>query len=177
MNMITPMSVIPNFGSWTTQEESPQPMDGLGIGFEGQYPHPVGISISASKTHEYPVDSLADSSTPTTLTRMEGDSGTGVRAGQSFAAGLVASQNGLVNLENETLQHYRDCYWKYFHPHFAVVHRRSLETGSLLDRAILAIGAQYSSRPHARSHSLAWFTFVSRLCATVRALSYVDTFP
>jgi hypothetical protein len=177
MHMITPMSVVPNYGSWTTHEDSPQPMDGLGIGFEGQYPHPVRISISASKTHEHSVDSLADSSTPTTPAFMERDSGTGVRAGQSFAAGLVASKNGLVNLDHETLQHYRDCYWKYFHSQIAVVHRPTLEAGSLLDRAILAIGAQYSSRPHARSHSLAWFTFVSRSCATVRAPSYWNTFP
>ncbi|MCJ1244641.1 hypothetical protein MMC30_001840 [Trapelia coarctata] len=167
MNMITPLSVAGNFGSWPAHEENAPPIEGLGIGFEGQYPHPVGISISASKTHEQPVDSLADSSTPTTLTFLERDGGAGIRAHQSFAAGLVASKNGLVTLDHETLQHYRDCYWKYFHPQFAVVHRPTMETGSFLDTVILAIGAQYSSRPQARSHSHSWFTYASRSCATL----------
>ena len=161
------MSVASNFGPWPAQEEIAPSIDGLGIGFDGQYPHPVGISISASKIHGHPVDSLAESSTPTNLAFMERNGGDGVRADRSFAAGLVASKNGLVTLDNGTLQHYRDCYWKYFHPQFAVVHRPTLATGSFLNTVILAIGAQYSNRPHARSHSLSWFTFASRSCATV----------
>lgn len=167
MNMIASLSVTADFGPWPAHEESTPQIDGLGIGFEGQYPHLVGISILASKTHEHPVDILAESSTPTTLTFMERDEGNGVRAPKSFAAGLVASKNGLVTLDDETLQHYRDCYWKYFHPQFAVVHRPTMESGSLLDTVILAIGAQYSSRPHARSHSLSWFNYASRSFATV----------
>ena len=177
MSMITPLPVAANYGTWPALEECSQPIDGLGIGFEGQYPHPVGISIVASKPHEHPVDSLADSSTPTTLTFLERDGRNGVRGQQSFAAGLVASKNGLVTLDDGTLQHYRDCYWNYFHPQFTVVHRPTMESGSLLDIVILAIGSQYSSRPHARSHSLSWFTYASRSLATVCSPIHSASFP
>ena len=171
--LTTPISAASSFGPWSGLEGTSQPVDGLGIGFEGQYHHSVGISRYASMTHEHPVDSLLDK-TPTASSFMERTRGTSLRAESSFATGLVASKNRLVNLNDETLQHYLQCYWKYFDPQFPIIHRPSpvTETSSVLNTILLAIGAQFSNRPFARSHSMSWFIFATRSCATVRLSSY-----
>ncbi|MCJ1382118.1 hypothetical protein MMC17_005230 [Xylographa soralifera] len=168
--MAAPVTTIPNYLPWAGLEGNSTHGDGLGVGFDGQYPTSVGISQSACITHEQQVDSLAESATPTALTFMERSRGTGLRTEPAFSAGMVASKNGLVTLDDGILSHYLDCYWKHFHPQFPIVHRPSpliIETRTVLNTILLAIGAQFSNRPHAKSHSMSWFLFASRSCATL----------
>ena len=170
MRMTSPLPTISNYNPWAILGEDVQPLDGIGIGFEGQYPNPVGISQSTCMTPEHPVDSLVDSTTPTGPTFLGQIGGSGLRANSCFEAGLVASKNGLVRLDDETLRHYLDCYWQYSESQFPLLHRPTTlytETGAVLNTILLAIGAQFSSRPHAKFHSMSWFGFASRSCATV----------
>ena len=169
-HIAAPVTTIPTYLPWAGLEGNSASGDGLGVGFEGQYPTSVGISQSACMTHEQQVDSLAESATPTAITFMERGRGTGLRTEPAFSAGMVASKNGLVTLDDGILSHYLDCYWKHFYPHFPIVHRPSpliTESRTVLNTILLAIGAQFSSRPHAKSHSMSWFLFASRSCATV----------
>ncbi|MCJ1438141.1 hypothetical protein MMC27_007528 [Xylographa pallens] len=169
-HMAAPVTTIPTYSPWAGLEGNATSGDGLGVGFEGQYPTSVGISQSACITHEQQVDSLAESATPTALTFLERSRGNGLRTESSFSAGMVASKNGLVTLDDGILSHYLDCYWKYFYPQFPIVHRPSpliTESRTVLNTILLAIGAQFSSRPHAKSHSMSWFLFASRSCATL----------
>lgn len=173
--MATPTSMTPSYGPWTGSEGHTQSGVGLGLVFDGQYPTSVGISQSASKTHEHPVDSLVESTTPTNLPFMGRRRGDGLRAKPAFTAGLVASKPSLVKLDDETMSHYLDCYWNHFHPQFPIVHRPSplvTESRSVLNTILLAIGAQFSNRPHAKSHSMSWFSFAARYCLTVCCLFY-----
>ena len=169
-HIAAPITTIPTFLPWAGIEGNSTSGDGLGVGFEGQYPTSVGISQSACVTPEQQVDSLAESATPTAFTSMERSRGFGLRPESAFSAGMVASKNGLVTLDDGILSHYLDCYWKHFYPHFPIVHRPSpliTESRTVLNTILLAIGAQFSSRPHAKSHSMSWFLFASRSCATV----------
>ncbi|MCJ1391929.1 hypothetical protein MMC18_004796 [Xylographa bjoerkii] len=173
-HMAAPVTTIPTYSPWAGLEGNSASGDGLGVGFEGQYPTSVGISQSACITHEQQIDSLAESATPTALSFMERSRGNGLRTEHAFSAGMVASKNGLVTLDDGILSHYLDCYWKYFHPQFPIVHRPSppiTESHSSLNVILLAIGAQFSNRPHAKSHSMSWFLFASRSCATVDTLT------
>ena len=170
MHMTSPLTSIPNCNPWTILGEDVQSLDGIGIGFESQYPNPVGISQSACMTHEHPVDSLVDSTTPTGPTFMGRNGGFGLRANSSIEAGLVASKNGVVKLDDETLRHYLNCYWEYSESRFPLLHRPTTlhaEPESVLNTTLLAIGAQNSNRPYAKFHSMSWFTDASKFCATV----------
>ncbi|MCJ1287084.1 hypothetical protein MMC26_006432 [Xylographa opegraphella] len=163
-------ATIPTCIPWAGLEENSTSSSGLGVGFEGQYPTSVGISQSACITHEQQVDSLAESITPSAFTFMERSRGTGVRAESAFSAGMVESKNGLVTLDDGVLSHYWHCYWENFYPHFPIVHRPSpliTESRTVLNTILLAIGAQFSSRPHAKSHSSSWFSFAWSSCATL----------
>ncbi|MCJ1398742.1 hypothetical protein MMC11_001943 [Xylographa trunciseda] len=168
--MAAPITTIPTHSTWAGLEGNSTSGNGLGVGFEGHYPTSVGISQSTCMTHEQQVDSLAESATPTALSFLERSRGNGLRTEPAFSAGMVASKNGLVTLDDGILSHYLDCYWKHFHPQFPIVHRPSpliTASRSVLNTLLLAIGAQFSSRPHAKSHSMSWFLFASRSCATL----------
>ena len=170
MHMTNPLTSIPNCNPWTIFGEDVQPLDGIGIGFGSQYPNPVGISKSTCMTHEHPVDSLVDSTTPTGPTFMGRHGGFGLRAYSSIEAGLEASKNDLVKPDEETLRHYLKCYWECSESRFPLLHRPTTlctEPESVLHTTLLAIGAQFSSRPHAKLHSLSWFAKASEFCATV----------
>ena len=170
-HMAAPVATVPTYIPWAGIEGNSASSDGLGLGFEGQYPTSVGISQSTCITHGQQVDSLVESATPTALSFMERSRGNGLRTESTFSAGMVASKNGLVTLDDGILSHYLDCYWKHFHPQFPIVHGLSpviADRHAVLNTILLAIGAQFSSRPHAKSHSTSWFLFASALCAKVR---------
>ena len=76
----------------------------------------------------------------------------------------------MVSLDSETLQHYDECFWEHFDPLFPVLHHPTFmpaNNPSLLGAMVLAIGSQFSEKPQAKSHSIAWFAFASRQCAAV----------
>lgn len=166
-----PVSVSPAFSPWAGFEEVPPSFDQLGIDYDSHYPAAVGISQYAYGRPEPRVDSILDTTTPTTHALVgRGDGGAIVRSEPCFAAGLVVGKDGLVNLEGATLQHYLECYWTHFHPVFPVIHRPTIAAIDypFLKTMMLAIGAQLSHRPAAGLHSMSWFEFGSSLGATVR---------
>ena len=65
--------------------------------------------------------------------------------------------NSMVNLDDETKQHYYECYRRHFHPLFPIVHYPaflSSESPIYLAAVILAIGAQFSARPNSAYDSI-----------------------
>jgi hypothetical protein len=180
--MTTPLSMMtPEFvGAWNNFEMGPS-MEGLGIGFEGQYPNPVGISLSTCVTHEQPVDHLTEPSTPTNLASLEPHGEIGIPAISPYATGLDANRNAMVMADDDALNDYSDCYWKYFHPRFPFIHRPTTTLYDIkspaLGTMILAIGAQFSSRAHSQYHSTIWFALAAKSCAMVRASIRVDCSP
>ena len=76
----------------------------------------------------------------------------------------------MVTLDSDTLENYDECYWEHFDPLFPILHHPTFmpaNNPSFLGALVLAIGSQFSDRPQAKSHSLAWFAFASRQCAAV----------
>ncbi|MCJ1475092.1 hypothetical protein MMC13_003752 [Lambiella insularis] len=178
--MATPIPMLPSYGPWTGLEGNSRSGTGLGLAYEEPYPTSVGISQSASITHEHPVDSLVEPTTPKALAFVERSRGDSLRARPTFATGLVASKHNLVNLDDETMSHYLACYWEHFHPQFPIVHKPSpplTETRSVLNTILLAIGAQFSTRPHAKLHSTSWFSFAARSCAILDTVAITSRSP
>ncbi|KAK2794621.1 hypothetical protein FQN51_000790 [Onygenales sp. PD_10] len=92
------------------------------------------------------------------FTRLDGDEWVTVRRELTSAPGVVAGDDGLEIIEPDKLQDCFDCYWKHFHPIFPIVHRPtffSTKPSPLMWYAMLAIGSQYDTRPHAKEYSLA----------------------
>ena len=86
---------------------------------------------------------------------------------------MATSQHGLVKPDIEALQDYHFCYWKYFHRILPIVHHATYLASSLpqLSTIMLAIGAQFSRLPLAKSHSQQMFELASKLASLVSQLS------
>jgi hypothetical protein len=163
--------MTPEFVTAWNNFEMGQSMEGLGIGFKGQYPNPVGISLSTCVTHEQPVDHLIEPFTSTNLASLEPDGENAIPAISPYRTGLDAIKNASVMADHDALNDYRDCCWKYSHPRFPFIHRPTTTLYDIKSSAleILAIGAQLSSRAYSNYHSTIWFALAVRSCTVVRA--------
>ena len=160
---------------WSGYDVPHQPTSGLSFGFESQLPDPVVGPQFICTTHEPPVDNMTDTLASTTTSSLDrygrdtiwrecGDTA-GVVAGH-----VAANEDGMVKLDNGSVQHYYDCYWKNFHPIFPIVHYPTLLSAHpppLLTAIIIAIGAQFSSRPLSKTHSMSMFAFSYKLLSAV----------
>ena len=146
-----------------------QPSQNLSLGLEGQFPSHVGSPQLTCNTYEHPVDKLTDKLTAARnniiLARLDRSL---LRRDSANAAGVA--QDSMVMIEDETLRHYYECYWKKFDPLFPVVHdpsRMSLGTEPLLLGSMVAIGARFSLRPLSKSHSISIFQLCTILISAV----------
>ena len=120
-------------------------------------------------THELSVDQTLGSA-PAAPALERGGHGRLSRDRGSAPARLDASQDGMVRLHDQTISHYYDCYWKYFHPLCPIVHFAtfmSTPRPEELATIILAVGAQLSPNVLAGSHSMSFYTVSLRLLRSV----------
>ncbi|MCJ1310009.1 hypothetical protein MMC25_003670 [Agyrium rufum] len=117
--------------------------DNLGIGLEGQFPNSVGTQSRTSRA-------LLGG----------GRIAKYLRRSLSISPWNDTTSNAVVRLNDSTIQHYYDCYWKYFHDVCSVVHFAtfmSTDRSTVLAKTMLAIGSQFSPRPLSGSHSITFF--------------------
>lgn len=70
--------------------------------------------------------------------------------------GALEQQQLGETLNLKTKQHYVQAYWKHFHPLFPVLHPQTYQqhrSSPLLSAAVMAVGAQYTDKPFAKSDS------------------------
>ena len=167
------MPVVPMAGlaGWPGYEGIPQDFGGFGHNYEDQQPTPVGIDTLEARICGLSTHHRADTSVPTTYSYVEQSGPPELLPGSIIATPVVgAGISDLVSLDGESAHHYYECYWKYFHPLYPIIHRPTFTIAgppTLLHGIMLAIGAQFSHRPEARSHSGSWFISSLRLCNTV----------
>lgn len=108
-------------------------------------------------------DPLLGSSIPIPLSDLDGYEWGALRGLFSTATDVKLDKHGVVEGDMGKLNDYLDCYWQHFHPLFPVVHRPTFLASTpppLLAAAMVAIGAQFSTRPHSKSYS----TFMHEAC-------------
>ena len=164
----------PNVSHWSGYDVTSQPTSGLGFGFESPFPAPVVGPQFICTAHEPPIDNVTDTLSSTFIPSLDRNGRDNVprECGDTtgMAAAQVASGNGMVKLDNESVQHYYDCYWKNFHTTCPIVHYPTLlstRPPPLLTAIIIAIGAQFSSRSSSKTHSTSMFGLSSRLLPAV----------
>lgn len=70
----------------------------------------------------------------------------------------------------DTKYHYLECYWRYFHPLFPIVHLATFLSTTpkpLLADSMVVIGAQSSPRPDAKQYSASLYTACLRMMSDV----------
>jgi hypothetical protein len=70
--------------------------------------------------------------------------------------GALEQQQLGETLNLKTKQHYVQAYWKHFHPLFPILHPQTYQqhrSSPLLSAAVMAVGAQYTDKPFAKSDS------------------------
>lgn len=83
-------------------------------------------------------------------------SGDGDGYGSLDIEGALEQQQLGETLNLKTKQNYVQAYWKHFHPLFPVLHPQTYQqrhSSPLLSAAVMAIGAQYTDNPFAKSDS------------------------
>lgn len=144
-----------------------QPFNDLDIGFEGQFAASVGNPPFVYTAQEPSVDTLTDAPPPNAQPSMDGDGRASLRNGFTSAASMASGQERMVNLDDETLKHYYECYTTSFHSLFPILHYPTLVPPPLLNAMILAVGAQFSTRPASKQHSILIFEAASKLLANL----------
>ena len=147
-----------------------QPHQNLGVGLEGQFPSHVGSPQLTYDTYEHPVDKLTDKLTTAAHIVLDRFDGSLLRRQFVNAAGMASSQDSMAVIEEENLRHYYECYWKNFDPLFPIIHHPSTisaRTEPLLLGSMVAIGAQFSLRPHSKLHSMSIFRLCTILVSAV----------
>lgn len=148
----------------------PQPFDDLDIRLERQFPASVGNPPFVCTAQEPSVDTLTDAPPPNAQPYMDRDGRASLRDEFTSAASMASGQGRMVNLDHETLQHYYECYITGFHSLFPILHYPTLISKSpppLLNAMILAVGAQFSTRPISKWHSISIFEAASKLLANL----------
>ncbi|KAL9117133.1 MAG: hypothetical protein Q9187_006335, partial [Circinaria calcarea] len=158
-----------NYPDWSDCDIS-QPFNGLDIGLERQFSASVGNPPFVYIAQEPSVDTLTDARPRNTLPFMERDGRTSLRSGYTNAPIMVSGQGRMVDMDDETLQHYYECYMTSFHSIFPILHHstlRSMSPPPLLNAMILAIGTQFSPRPVSKWHSILLFEAASKPLANL----------
>ena len=172
------LSSTSSYADWSEYDIS-QPFNGLGIGLERQFPASVGNPPFVYTAQEPSVDTLTDARPRNTLPFMERDGRTNLRGGYTNTPSMASGQGRMVNLDDEILQHYYECYMTGFHFVFPILHRPTLISMSpppLLNAMILAIGAQFSPRPVSKLHSISIFEAASKKLANLVPMVRVQAF-
>ena len=172
-NTAMSMPVVPMAGlaGWPSYEGIPQDFGDFGHNYEDQQPTPVGIDTLNARICGQSTHCGTDTSVPTAYSYVEQSEPSQLLPGSVIATTVVgAGTPEVVSLDGEVAHHYYECYWKYFHPLYPIIHRPTFTTAgppTLLHGIMLAIGAQFSHRSEARSHSVSWFISSLSLCNLV----------
>ena len=172
-NTAMSMPVVPmaELAGWSGYGGMPQDFGDFGHNYEDQEPTPVGIGTLNAQICGPSTDYDTDTSVPTAYSFVEQSEPSELLPGSVVAPPVVgAGTSEVVSLDGEVAHHYYECYWKYFHPVYPIIHRPTWRTAgpqTLLRGIMLAIGAQFSHRAQARSHSVSWFMSSLRLCNMV----------
>ncbi|KAI9881482.1 MAG: hypothetical protein M1830_000045 [Pleopsidium flavum] len=144
--MKSPLCTTSTLPAWQEIGTNLPPQELIGANhFEGDFLQPV------------------DTSNLIPLSELDGYEWTALRGVLSTPAGLTLDKHGMVGTSAGSLEDYLDCYWQHFHPLFPIIHRPTLFIKTpppLLAAAMVAIGAQFSTRPGSNSYS----TFMHEAC-------------
>lgn len=151
-------------GSWAPSSVQPPSMLPSNMLDEGAYfpvwsPfHWFGMCTEADQ-------SPADSSLPVSLSDLDGYEWSVIRRELSNAPGLLP-RDASTGIPDTMRWHCLDYYWRYFHPHFPIVHRPTFlptKPSPLLASAMAAIGSQYDDRPDSKLYSLTLLEIATKL--------------
>ncbi len=167
-----PLYTTSTLPAWYDTETSLPPQELQGTDhFEGSFLQSVGTPHLARPPNARAAYSFLGSSVPIPLSDLDAYEWGALRGLFPTAAGVKLDKPGVVESDVGKLNDYLDCYWQHFHPLFPVIHRPTFLASTpppLLAAAIIAIGAQFSSRPHSKSYS----TFMHEAC--IKLLSTVS---
>jgi len=167
--------------AWCETETSLPPQELHGTGhFEGNFLQSVGTPHLARPSNEQATYSLLGSSVPIPLSGLDGYEWSALRGLFPTAAGVNLDRHGMVEGDTGKLNDYLDCYWRHFHPLFPVIHRPTFLGSTpppLLAAAMIAIGAQFSTRPHSKSYSTFMHEACMKLLSTVGPPSHPSETP
>ncbi len=169
--MKSPLCSTSTLPAWSETETSLPPQELLGVNhFEGAFLQPVGTPHLGHPIDERWAHSFLDTSNLIPLSELDGYEWIALRRVLSTAAGLALDKHGMVEASVGKLEDYLDCYWQHFHPLFPIIHRPTFFVKTpppLLAAAMVAIGAQFSTRPHSKSYSTFMHEACMRLLPTV----------
>lgn len=157
--------------AWYETETSLPPQEPQGTDhFEGSFLQSVGTPHLARPPNEQAAYPFLGSSVPIPLSDLDRYEWGALRGLFPTAAGVKLDGHGVVESDMGKLNDYLDCYWQHFHPLFPVIHRPTFLASTpppLLAAAMIAIGAQFSTRPHSKSYSTFMHEACMRLLSTV----------
>lgn len=174
--MKTPLCSTSTLPTWTEIETSLPPQELVGANqFEGAFLQPVGTPHLGRPLNERWAHSFLGTSHPIPLSELDGHEWAALRRVLFTAAGVAVDRSGVVDASTLNIEDYLDCYWRHFSPLFPVIHRPTFCVNTppppLLSAAMVAIGAQFSTRPQAKNYS----TFMHEAC--MKLLTTVSDLP
>ena len=159
-----PLYTTSTLPAWCETETSLPPQELHGTDhFEGSFLQPVGTPHLIHPPTEHATHPFLGFSIPIPLSDLDGYEWSALRGLFPTRAGVKLDRHGMVDGDAGNLNDYLDSYWQHFHPLFPIVHRPTFLAGTpapLLAAAMIAIGAQFSTRPHSKSYS----TFMHEAC-------------
>ena len=115
---------------------------------------------------------MAESQFPVSFTPVDGVEWQSVRNEFTSAATVAVDQSHILSA-NSKWGDYLDCYWRHFHPLFPILHYNSTLTNPpppALAVLMIIIGAQFSTLPASKNHSMGMYDSYVRLFSTVSLL-------
>ena len=136
---------------------------------EGSFLPPVGTPAPSLPLSRQSPDFLIEPSLPVSVSCIDGDEH------PTLWRPLVDEEDALFQIDMEQIQHYLECYRKYFDPFFPIIHypttKAVLCQRRLVAAAMIAIGAQFSSRENAKPFSASLHDKCINALAKVRIFS------
>ena len=127
---------------------------------------PVGIPAPPLPLPRQLPDFFIEPSVPVSVFCVDGDEYL------TLWSSLVGEGDTLFQIEMEQIQHYLDCYRKFFDPLFPIIHYPTAKAGlcrrRLVGAAMVAIGAQFSPRKNAKTFSASLHEKCLEVLAKVR---------
>lgn len=117
---------------------------------------------------------MAESQFPVSSTPVDGVEWQSVRNEFASAATVAVDQSHILSA-NSKWGDYLDCYWRHFHPLFPILHYTSTLTNPpppALAVLMIIIGAQFSTLPASKNHSMGMYDSYVKLFSTVSLLMF-----
>ena len=167
----SPLYSTSTLPTWCDAETGQPPQELAGTQhLEGAFLQPVGTPLLGCPPNELLADAFLDCSIPIPLSDLDGYEWSALRRVFPTGAGATLDKHGMVVGDVRNISEYLNCYWQHFDPLWPIVHRSTFLASTpapLLAAVMVAIGAQFSSRPLSKGYSTSMYEACMKLLSTV----------